>query len=84
MKRLDFLKSLGVIAGGAMVLPEAKSEKLTLPSEKSNADMNIGVNGEERMRITSDGTHLFISSSGNLGMSNPSPYAKLDIYQSFY
>lgn len=79
MKRLDFLKSLGVIAGGAMVLPEAKAEKLTLPIEKSNADMNIGVNGVERMRITSDG-HIFISSSGNLGMSMPSPYTKLDIY----
>ena len=79
MKRLDFLKSLGAIATGAMVLPEAKSEKLTLPSEKSNADMNIGVNGEERMRITSSG-HIFISSSGNLGMSNTSPYTKLDIY----
>lgn len=70
MKRLDFLKSLGVIATGAMVLPEAKSEKLTLPIEKSNADMSIGVNGVERMRI---------SSSGNLGMSFPSPYTKLDI-----
>lgn len=68
MKRLDFLKSLGVIAGGAMILPEAKAEKLVLPIEKSNADMNIGV---ERMRITS---------SGNLGMSMPSPYTKLDIY----
>jgi hypothetical protein len=56
MKRLDFIKSLGTLAGVALA-PKAKSEKLTLPNHTSNADMSIGV---ERMRIKSDGTHLFI------------------------
>jgi hypothetical protein len=67
MKRLDFIKTLGMIAGGGLIIPEAKSEKMQLPNYKSNADMNIGV---ERMRITS---------SGNIGLSNTSPSAKLII-----
>jgi hypothetical protein len=79
MKRSSFLKSLGIIAGSGMILPEAKVEKLSLPKHTSNADMSIGVNGVERMRIKSDGTHLFISSSGNVGISNTSPSTRLVI-----
>jgi hypothetical protein len=67
MKRSSFLKSLGIIVGSGMILPDAKVEKLSLPKHKSNADMNIGV---ERMRITS---------SGNVGISNTSPSTKLVI-----
>ena len=67
MKRSSFLKSLGIIVGSGMILPDAKVEKLSLPKHTSNADMNIGV---ERMRITS---------SGNVGISNTSPSTKLVI-----
>lgn len=67
MKRSSFLKSLGIIAGSAIILPDAKAEKLSLPKHKSNADMNIGV---ERMRITS---------SGNIGIACINPSAKLHI-----
>lgn len=55
MKRSSFIKSLGVLAGVSFI-PESKPEKLTLPSYTSNADMSIGVNGVERMRIYSDGS----------------------------
>jgi hypothetical protein len=69
MKRLDFIKSLGTLAGVALA-PKAKSEKLTLPNHTSNADMSIGVNGVERMRIYSD---------GSVGMANINPNYKLKI-----
>lgn len=78
MKRLDFIKSLGIVVGSGMI-PKSKPEKLYLAKHKSNADMNIGVNDVERMRITSNGTHLFIQSSDNLGMSNTSPSTRLVI-----
>jgi len=55
MKRSSFIKSLGTLAGMSFI-PESKPEKLTLPSYTSNADMSIGVNGVERMRIYSDGS----------------------------
>lgn len=70
MKRNSFLKSLGIIVGSGMILPDAKVEKLSLPKHTSNADMNIGVNGVEHMRITS---------SGNVGSSHTSPSVKLVI-----
>ena len=63
MKRSSFIKSLGVLAGMSFI-PESKPEKLTLPSYTSNADMSIGVNGVERMRIYSDG-------SVGMGMLDP-------------
>ena len=66
MKRSSFIKSLGALAGVSFI-PELKSKKLTLPNHTSNEDMSIGVNGVERMRIKSDGTHLFMPSSGGLG-----------------
>jgi hypothetical protein len=62
MKRLDFIKSLGIAVGSGMI-PESNPEKLTLPAKNTNADMTFGVNGVERMRITSSGNHIFISSS---------------------
>jgi hypothetical protein len=58
VKRLDFIKSLGIAVGSGMIIPDAKVEKLSLPKHTSNADMNIGVNGVERMRITSSGNIL--------------------------
>ena len=66
MNRLDFIKSLGALVGTAFI-PESKSEKLTLLSYTSNADVSIGV---ERMRITS---------SGNVGMGilNPKQILKV-------
>jgi len=69
MKRSSFIKSLGVLAGVSFI-PESKPEKLTLPSYTSNADMSIGVNGVERMRIYSD---------GSVGMANINPNYKLKI-----
>ena len=69
MKRSSFIKSLGVLAATAFI-PETKPEKLTLPNHTSNADMNIGVNGVERMRIYSD---------GSVGMANINPNYKLKI-----
>jgi hypothetical protein len=69
MKRSSFIKSLGALAG-ATFIPESKPEKLTLPSYTSNADMSIGVNGVERMRIYSD---------GSVGMANINPNYKLKI-----
>ena len=62
MKRSSFLKSLGIIAGSAIILPDAKVEKLSLPKHTSSADMGIGV---ERMRITSSGNVC-------MGITNPS------------
>jgi hypothetical protein len=67
MKRSSFLKSLGIIVGSGMILPDAKVEKLYLPKHTSNADMNIGV---ERMRITS---------SGNILLGTNTPDTKLVI-----
>jgi len=64
MKRLDFIKSLGIAVGSGMI-PKSKLEKLTLAKHTSNADMNICVNDVERMRITSSGNHLFMPSSPN-------------------
>ena len=78
MKRLDFIKSLGIAVGSGMI-PNSKPEKLYLAKHTSNADMTFGVNDVERMRITSNGTHLFIQSSDNLGMSNTSPSTRLVI-----
>jgi hypothetical protein len=45
------------------MIPESNPEKLTLPAKNTNADMTFGVNGVERMRITSSGNHLFMPSS---------------------
>lgn len=67
MKRSSFLKSLGIIVGSGMIIPDLKSEKLVLPAKTSNADMNIGV---ERMRITS---------SGNVSIGTNTPSARLVI-----
>ena len=67
MKRSSFLKSLGIIAGSGMILPEAKVEKLSLPKHTSNADTSIGV---ERMRITY---------SGNILLGTNTPDTKLVI-----
>jgi hypothetical protein len=69
MKRSSFIKSLGALAGISFI-PESKPEKLTLPNHTSNADMSIGVNGVERMRIYSD---------GSVGMANINPNYKLKI-----
>jgi hypothetical protein len=69
MKRSSFIKSLGALAGVAFI-PESKPEKLTLPNHTSNADMSIGVNGIERMRIYSDG-------SVGMGMLNPKQILKV-------
>ena len=69
MKRSSFLKSLGIIAGSGMILPEAKAEKLSLPKHASNTDTNIGV---EHMRITSSGNVL-------LGTNTPDTKYKLVI-----
>ena len=55
MKRKQFLTSLGIIVGSGMIIPELKSERLTLPAKNSNADMTFGVNGIERLRITNNG-----------------------------
>jgi hypothetical protein len=69
MKRSSFIKSLGALAATSFI-PETKPEKLTLPNHTSNADMSIGVNGVERMRIYSD---------GSVGMANINPNYKLKI-----
>jgi hypothetical protein len=69
VKRLDFIKSLGIAVGSGMI-PKSKPEKLTLAKHTSNADMNIGVNGVERMRITS---------SGNVTMGTTTPSTRLVI-----
>jgi len=69
MKRSSFIKSLGALAGASFI-PETKPERLTLPSYTSNADMSIGVNGVERMRIYSD---------GSVGMANINPNYKFKI-----
>ena len=69
MKRSSFIKSLGALAGASFI-PETKPERLTLPSYTSNADMSIGVNGVERMRIYSN---------GNVGMANINPNYKFKI-----
>jgi hypothetical protein len=69
MKRSSFIKSLGALAGASFI-PETKPERLTLPNHTSNADMSIGVNDIERMRIYSDG-------SG--GMANINPNYKFKI-----
>lgn len=68
MKRLSFIKTLGLIAGSGLIIPEAKAEKLQLSNHKSNADLNIGINGVELMRITS---------SGNVTMGTNTPNARL-------
>lgn len=71
MKRLDFIKSLGIVVGSGMIIPEFKSEKLVLSAKKSNADMTFGTGHVERMRITS---------SGNVGIwAGGDPRAKLYI-----
>ena len=69
MKRSSFIKSLGALAATAFI-PETKPERLTLPNYTSNADMSIGVNGVERMRIYSD---------GSVGMANINPNYKFKI-----
>jgi hypothetical protein len=69
MKRSSFIKSLGALAATAFI-PETKPERLILPNHTSNADMSIGVNGVERMRIYSD---------GSVGMANINPNYKFKI-----
>jgi hypothetical protein len=69
MKRSSFIKSLGALAGASFI-PETKPKRLTLPNHTSNADMSIGVNGVERMRIYSD---------GSVGMANINPNYKFKI-----
>jgi hypothetical protein len=71
MKRLDFIKSLGALAGVTLA-PKSKSEKLTLPSHTSDADHKFVfyTNGVERMRITS---------SGNVGMGILNPKQILEV-----
>jgi hypothetical protein len=69
MKRSSFIKSLGALAATAFI-PETKPERLTLPNHTSNADMSIGVNGVERMRIYFN---------GNVGMANINPNYKFKI-----
>lgn len=66
MKRKKFLSSLGLIAGAAFI-PESKPERLKITHSGYEG---IGV---ERMRITSNGTHLFMQSSGNVGMGILNP-----------
>ena len=75
MKRSRFIKSLGALAGASFI-PKSKPKLLTLPNHTSNADMSIGV---ERMRIKSDGTHLFPPSSGSPGIGITSPSNKFKI-----
>ena len=67
MERIDFIKTLGVLASSGMILSDLKSEKLVLPAKTSNADTSIGV---ERMRITS---------SGNVSIGTNTPSARLVI-----
>ena len=67
MKRIDFIKTLGILAGSGMILSDLKSEKLVLPAKNTNADTSIGV---ERMRITS---------SGNVSIGTNTPSARLVI-----
>ena len=69
MKRSSFIKSLGALAGMSFI-PETKPERLILLNHTSNADMSIGVNGVERMRIYSD---------GSVGMANINPNYKFKI-----
>jgi len=69
MKRKDFLASLGLLAGAAFVT-NPKPKKLSLAKHTSNADMGIGVNGVERMRIYSN---------GNISIATTSPNYKLTI-----
>ena len=66
MKRLDFIKSLGIAVGSGMI-PKSKPEKLYLAKHTSNADMNIGVNDVERMRITSNGNILLGTNTPDAG-----------------
>ena len=71
MNRLDFIKSLGALAGVALA-PKLKSEKLTLPSHTSDADHKFAfrTDGVERLRITS---------SGNIGMGVLNPKQILEV-----
>ena len=66
MNRKDFLKTLSLVPIAAVVAPtllvsesNENEKRLMLPKHTSNADVNIGVNGVERMRITSNGNVLF-------------------------
>ena len=63
MKRLDFIKSLGIVVGSGMI-PKSKPKKLYLAKHKSNADASIGV---ERMRITSSGNILLGTNTPDAG-----------------
>jgi hypothetical protein len=55
VKRSSFIKSLGIIVGSGMIIPDANVKKLSLPKHTSNTDTNIGL---EHMRITSSGNVL--------------------------
>jgi len=67
MKRIDFIKTLGVLASSGMIISDFKSEKLVLPAKNTNANTSIGV---ECMRITS---------SGNVLIGTNTPSARLVI-----
>ena len=73
MKRSDFLKSLGVLAGMSF-MPEAKPEKLTLPTQTSDVDHRLAFDtgNVERMRIYS---------AGYIGLGTINPDHKLEIYE---
>ena len=73
--RRGFLKMMAM-AAVATALPKVSPEKLTLPSVTSNADMNIGVGGVERMRITSSG-HVMIHGNVSLGTNTPNTKLKM-------
>jgi hypothetical protein len=70
MKRIDFIKTLGILAGSGMIIPEIKSEKLVLPAKNSNADMTFYTGYVERIRITS---------SGNVSIGTTTPSTRLVI-----
>ena len=49
------------------MIPKSKPKKLYLAKHKSNADMTFGVNGVERMGITSSGNILLGTNTPDAG-----------------